>query len=453
MLKNSFHIYNVANSKINLMNSNKIKFGERKRILYICIVEKYSITTTMRKLTITILITLTFLTTVYGQWNESNFIPATSLYEVEFPSPDAAYITGDMGLIYKSTDAGKTWNQIYDFGPFSSLSDPNFINVDTGFVSVNGEVYRTLDGGVSWTGIKANWSQSASITISRIKITEKKIYTTFVSNDTTYFLKSDDYGTNWITVFQNYEMNAQPYHFSMIDSLNGYFVNPNELEQVLKTTNGGLSFSDTLVVTNGKMVPQAKYDFTDLQNGYWYGSERSRSHPTRTWNTGTFYFPIDLDGFGVLPVLDLDFNTSKLYASSLYGKIFFSLNKGRSWTEQKTSVSGSITSIAFTNENQGIAVSGNKVIYTNNGGTVGIGKSSNLSSSINIYPNPASDFITIKANNIEILKLTITDINGKTLKSIFNPSAKYNITELHAGIYFLNIETRQGKLTKKVVIR
>jgi photosystem II stability/assembly factor-like uncharacterized protein len=267
-----------------------------------------------------------------------------------------------------------------------------------------------------------------------------------------YFVRSDDFGSSWNIVFQNHQTNASVYHFSMVDSLNGYFVNHNELQRVFRTTDGGLSFSDTLFVTNGEMVPQANYDFKDLQNGYWYGSQGSLSHPTRTWNTGTFYFPINLDGFGVLPVLDLDFTTSKLYASSLYGKIFFSLNNGQSWTEQITPVSSPITSIAFANEDQGIALSGNKVIYTDNGGTVGIDESPNLLTSINIYPNPAADFFTIEANDIEIIGVTIMDISGKVLRPLISPSVKYNTSEFNPGIYYLHIETRQGRFIKKIVI-
>lgn len=256
----------------------------------------------MKQFLFTTLIILITLPNVFGQWKESTFTPDNSLFEVEFPSPKAAYITGVMGILYKSTDAGISWNQIYDFGPFSSLTFPNFMNTDTGFVTANGGVYRTYDGGTSWTAISKNFTpQSGGIPIYKIKITGDKIYSSYISNDTSYFVRSDDFGTTWHTVFQNYKENAQPYIFSMVDSLNGYFVNPTELEKVFKTTNGGFTFTDTLLITNGEMVPQLKYDFKDLQNGYWYGTGGSRSYPTRTWNTGTFYFPIDLDGFAYYP--------------------------------------------------------------------------------------------------------------------------------------------------------
>ncbi len=86
----------------------------------------------------------------FGQWNQSSFAPPGGLYEVDFPSENAAYIVGDFGLVYKSTDQGISWLQIYNFGPFTSPSDLKFINADTGFVNIYDNHYRTVDGGISF---------------------------------------------------------------------------------------------------------------------------------------------------------------------------------------------------------------------------------------------------------------------------------------------------------------
>lgn len=398
------------------------------------------------------LVTLLSISSAFGQWVGSAPLPGFSLYQAAFPDVSAAYITADLGRMYKSTDAGATWNEIYDFGPFTNLEDVNFINANVGFVTLSGAVYRTLDGAVTWTPISAFWGQQTGLPLAKVKILGDRIYSTYVSNDTSYFVHSDDYGSNWTTVFQKYEVDAQPYVFSMVDPLNGYFINPNELAQVLRTMDGGQTFSDTLMVTNGDIVLQQEYEFTDLQNGYNYGSAGSQSHPTRTWNTGTFYFPIDLDGFGVLPVLDLDYRTSRLFASSLYGKIYFSTDHGSQWTEQATPVSGPVTSIAFANEDQGIAVSAGQVMYTSNGGAVSVVEV-NPPMDLNIYPNPASDRIFIESEpGVKILQLSVISSNGETVLTSKLPTSAIRTGHLKPGVYLVRLQTEVGTLTRKIEI-
>ena len=227
------------------------------------------------------------------------------------------------------------------------------------------------------------------------------------------------------------------------------------MDRVYKTTDGFLS-TDTAFITTGDIVLQEQFDFKDLQNGYHYGSWGSQSNPKRTWNTGTFYFPIDLDGFGVLPVLDLDFNTSKLYASSLYGKIFYSLNNGQNWTEQVTPISDPINSISFFNNNKGIAISGNTVLYTNNGGIVGVNEINELTSLVNIYPNPTTEVLTIQNNSSQILKFTLYNSLGELCidKILSNEINTMDISSYSDGVYFysLTLEAniiKSGKIIKQ----
>ena len=148
----------------------------------------------MKQIILIILLLSTKLT--FGQWTESSIFPNGGLYEVDFPSENAAYIVGDFGLVYKSTDQGVTWAQIYDFGPFTDPSNLKFINADTGFVNIYGNHFRTFDGGISWTQFG---------TFPKIKIFQNNLFTSYTSNDTTYIDQSIDLGTSWTTLFQHYQ--------------------------------------------------------------------------------------------------------------------------------------------------------------------------------------------------------------------------------------------------------
>jgi len=374
------------------------------------------------------------------QWLGSDFVSPTSLFEVEFPTENAAYITGDLGSMYKSTDAGVTWTSIYDFGPFNSVSDMVFINADTGFVSAF-ENLRTFDGGLTWNSIGSS---------AKLTVIQNTLYKSYVLGDTSYIAKSSDFGDTWEVFFENIQSSNQPYRISFIDTVIGYVIHPNELQRLYKTTDGGISF-DTIIGWSGPMQLQDEFVFTDTLNGYLFGSWGSESHPTRTWYESVITVPIDLDGFGVLPVLDLDFNTDYLYASSLYGKIFYSINKGQNWIEQATPVTVPLTSIAFANNQMGIAVAGNKVLYTSNGGFLGIKEINH--EDFRIYPNPTKDYIQIEnKGNIQIKSISIHDVNGNEIQKHAHPSKELDVKKLPAGIYFIQIETEQGICTERIVV-
>ncbi|HTO17454.1 MAG TPA: T9SS type A sorting domain-containing protein [Edaphocola sp.] len=372
-------------------------------------------------------------------------MPNAGLYEVDFPNENAAYIVGDLGLMYKSSDEGINWSQIYDFGPFSTPSNLKFINADTGFININGNPHRTFDGGLSWTSIGV---------FQKIKIYQNNLFASYSSNDTTYISKSIDLGNSWTTLYQNYQVGNQPYILSFVDNSNAYFINPNELDRVYKTTDGFLSM-DTIFITNGDLVLQDQFDFKDLQNGYQYGSWGSQSHPTRTWNTGTFYFPLDLDGFGVLPVLDLSFNTSNLYASSLYGKIFFSSNNGQNWIEQQTPINSPINSISFCNDSKGIAIASNAVLYTNNGGVVGVTDINRLEKLINIYPNPIVDLLNIQNNSNHTIRFTIYNALGALIfdKTFQNEINTIDLSSYSKGVFFYYITSKDQTIKTGKIIK
>jgi hypothetical protein len=77
-----------------------------------------------------------------------------------------------------------------------------------------------------------------------------------------------------------------------------------------------------------------------------------------------------------------------------------------------------------------------------------------LAGSFSVYPNPTKDMLNI-SNSIgaEINSVTITDINGRTVKQVTanGVESQINTADLNAGVYFVNINSNQGSLTKKIV--
>ncbi len=68
-------------------------------------------------------------------------------------------------------------------------------------------------------------------------------------------------------------------------------------------------------------------------------------------------------------------------------------------------------------------------------------------------PNPSSDFITVQFNQETVAKMTISDLNGKTIKSAIVTGKSYTlaIDDLTIGNYFVNIEQNGVVSSKKFI--
>lgn len=79
--------------------------------------------------------------------------------------------------------------------------------------------------------------------------------------------------------------------------------------------------------------------------------------------------------------------------------------------------------------------------------------------SVNVFPNPTSDLVTvsIQQTTLSQLMLEIIDLNGKVLSSEkyngINNSININTASWISGIYFLNLKTSQSQLlgTYKII--
>ena len=76
-----------------------------------------------------------------------------------------------------------------------------------------------------------------------------------------------------------------------------------------------------------------------------------------------------------------------------------------------------------------------------------------LENNFKIYPNPASDFVIIETNSGENAKVNIIDASGHVIliKELQTASAKFDISELPAGLYLFQISNDLGSVTKKVI--
>jgi hypothetical protein len=72
---------------------------------------------------------------------------------------------------------------------------------------------------------------------------------------------------------------------------------------------------------------------------------------------------------------------------------------------------------------------------------------------IEVFPNPARDYVNVEAEGLE--SVTLTDINGKTLSSeaAKGQSIRINVSDLKAGIYFISAKTRSTSSLVKSILK
>ncbi|QOD59617.1 T9SS type A sorting domain-containing protein [Polaribacter haliotis] len=71
---------------------------------------------------------------------------------------------------------------------------------------------------------------------------------------------------------------------------------------------------------------------------------------------------------------------------------------------------------------------------------------------ISFYPNPVNDILQIKnSDNLKISTIMIFNVLGKKVKVIRNPENAIDVSDLSKGIYFLNINSENGKIVKRII--
>ncbi len=125
-----------------------------------------------------------------------------NLYEVSVVDTNTIYTCGHQGFVFKSLDGGLTFNRTTTLPTSDGLPDPNrisyalhFITPLIGVVALDGFVFKTTNGGVTWTGLNGGVSVASS-RILGIHISANEQVINAFAQDSIWV--STDGGTSWI---------------------------------------------------------------------------------------------------------------------------------------------------------------------------------------------------------------------------------------------------------------
>ena len=169
------------------------------------------------------------------------FVLDTNNVWVQLPDYENYYHNG---FLYRTSDGGMTWSNINT--PFSG-SDIQFIDANNGWALADlgvgagsnaVAIFQTTDGGATWTQKftndpnNPNASESLPLGglksgIAAVNTQTAWVYGVVYSSGTVYLFRTDDGGTNWISVDLPFPPGAENYELS-IDQDQMKFISPND---------------------------------------------------------------------------------------------------------------------------------------------------------------------------------------------------------------------------------
>ena len=419
----------------------------------------------MKRILIT-LICSTLLGTGFTQtWNQVTVPTAENLYDIEFPEGTSSigYIGGDNGVLLKTIDGGLSWFNVDYAGinasEFTTLRfvDLEFVSDAVGFATFGYEVgwglYKTVDGGLNWSEINPEQSLGSFCYKHTLEVIDENHY--FVGGRACFSGPE-------IAEFNNGVWSLKQVASDFFNS--GEYVKDIKMHgqlgiastsasEFLRTTDGGQSWSsitspilstednltdviiinDTIMYAGMNNFGPSIYSFfesTDagatwsqvlvegdiIMYASWFTFEQTNNgvlHASASNEINEHYMHSSIDGVWSYELID-----EKVLAVGSYG-----LNN------------------AFgVGENGFVIFNGNNAAITEQG------------IEVKVYPNPASDFITLELDNETEALLQIYDQLGELLyKTSAQGSKTINISQWNPGVYTLKFESITHFLIEKFV--
>ena len=180
----------------------------------------------------------------------------------------------------------------------------------------------------------------------------------------------------------------------------------------------------------------------------------------RSTNAGVSWSAID-NGLPDLPtncILIDPFKSDYLYVGNDLG-VHFSSDGGTTWESYSDSLPEAtmVLDLNYSPSNRNIRVATHgHGIYTRKMVSVPVGlENIALNDRIKIYPNPASDHLTLKGIDVVNYQVFIFNSSGEEFKVENRQLGKdlvFNISELSPGLYILRISNGKTEYLKKVLI-
>jgi len=400
-----------------------------------------------------------------AQWEPMISGTTNNLHSVYFTDVNTGYAVGDSGIILKTTNGGIGWIQ-QNSGITDNLYSVFFTSLNTGYavggsVQQFGFILKTINGGANWSLV-----HTSDTIIGGIECAFNSVY--FTDINTGYVVggysdafglhplicKTTDGGINWTSQSSGLEIILNSVHFPVADT--GYAVGGDwgtTLNCSLKTNDGGASW-ELLPIECQNLT---SVFFTTKETGFVTGEgSQGDGGVAKTTDGGAnwFWLYISWNLHAQYSIYFTDANTGYSVGSGIWK----TTDGGSSWSQQFVNGGnyGINRSVYFPVSDTGYIVGWNGAILktTNGGGYVGVNDHHQTLTTLNIYPNPASDKITIETSEISQKSyLSVYNLNGQEIikQNISETKTTIDISNLNAGLCIVKVVDAWGVRVGKII--
>ena len=312
-----------------------------------------------------------------------------------FPNPTTAFVLEQKDAIYKSTDAGNSWEKI-ETGLIENFRTMDFYDENIGMLGgLNGNLYKTLNGGQDWENIYFNNDYNI---LDIQYVDENSIW---ITTNVGKLYHSTDGGQFW-----NISLSEMGYiqELFFLNPQKGFVLYGNGLLEM--TTDGGDSWEE----------------ITSLPDFYSAYSTIDFANADEGWI---------INGF----------------------RQYYTMDGGYTWT--KINEASTMVGLFFLDDSHGWIYGSNSFFLKYHKIPVSIDEEP-LPDDLRIFPNPSSDYVSIQINDNHYHTLNIYTLDGKKMQTYpmgENDKSLLDITSFSKGIYLFELigDTKRDviKLIKK----
>ncbi|MCX6305377.1 MAG: YCF48-related protein [Bacteroidetes bacterium] len=256
----------------------------------------------------------------------------TNFIGLDWPGDSTGFAVDRSGYIYRTLDAGITWDSMY-WETEEYLNASCFTDTQDGFVVCSGgKIIRTLDGGNTWTP----YYFQEPVNLNCVCFTSS--LTGYAAGSPGYILKTTNGGNDWNAVHVD---SATVLRCMVFPSANiGFVAGANGL--VMKTTDGGLTWASQYLNDSASFSSIAMFSpDTLILNGTELGTISVYSGPVRyrSTNGGNSWTRLQLPASSPYSA-NLTAKTGGVaFAAGSWGSIEKTTDYGNSWISHTTWVS------------------------------------------------------------------------------------------------------------------